>query len=281
MQIGRKKLRSSIVMCAATVLLLSGATYAWFTVGNTARVESMMLTVASEGNLYIADTEAGLSLHNSEMDIGTGMGKTLYPCTTADGKNMLKPVYATNDRVSGTSPISDAEKDVYYYETDIWLEVEETLGEGMSANTYDITLGKREDSDGGSYVNASDTSTHPEYCIRISFELQDGTVAVYEPNCNASLNGTAGTDYAYSDVSGLSSAFSIVHTQTTAGVFIGESGKVYYEDDSGPLFSVKGNTPMKVKVRIWFEGTDHDCMNQIQTQSLIGQIKFVSHKQEN
>lgn len=272
----RRNLYSAILMSFACILMLSGATYAWFTLGNTAKVLSMSLQVASEGKLYIADTQAGLAAKKNELDLNMTSAQVLYPCTSADGKLMKKPVYESDTLVSKTEDIPAAEKKNYYYEKEIWLEVEETLGQNMSSNTYDITLSKKMDND-GSYINAQNASSHPEYSIRISFETPDGKVAVYEPNYDGHLGGTQGVDYAQNSVS----AFTETHKQGTDGLFKLVTGTTYYAGDSGPLFSVQGNVATKVIVRVWFEGTDHDCQNSIQAEKLAGQFKFVSHKQES
>mgnify|MGYP006967388487 CR=1 FL=1 len=53
----KKKLTNAILMAFVCILMMSGATYAWFTMSNTAKVTSMKLNVAAEGNLYIGKNE--------------------------------------------------------------------------------------------------------------------------------------------------------------------------------------------------------------------------------
>ncbi|MBR1391117.1 MAG: hypothetical protein IJ567_06720 [Lachnospiraceae bacterium] len=269
------KIRSSIVMALICVLMLSGATYAWFTLGNTARVNSLSLQVTSEGNLYVAKEQSGISQKLTEISIASGASQILYPCTTeANGTTMLSPVYATDNEVSGTKQIAEADKEKYYYETDIYLEVEEALAVNSSPNTYDITLGKNSNNNDGTYVNSQASNSaeqHPERCVRISFILDDGTVAVYEPNSNVSNTGDMATNSTGKGYTG-------THKQEAGGAFAGESGTIYYTGDSSALFQLKGNTPTKVKVRVWFEGTDNDCRNSIQEAQIVSQLKFISHK---
>ncbi|MGN0341728.1 MAG: hypothetical protein ACI4DO_02950 [Roseburia sp.] len=275
-----KKLRTAVVMALICALMLSGATYAWFTLGNTARVNSLMLQVTSEGNLYVAKDASGLSQKQTEVSLASGATQILYPCTTdSSGKNMLSPVYASDNLVNGTSPVSADVKGDYYYETDIYLEVEEILSSGSAANDYAITLGKNSNNNDGTYVNSRESNAsdqHPERCVRISFTLDGNTYAVYEPNYNAPANtgdlaeNQAGQGYAGS-----------IHKQETGGAFVNESGTVYYTGDSSELFRIKGNTPTKVTIRVWFEGTDADCRNSIQDAQILSQLKFVSHKITN
>lgn len=272
-----KKLRTAVVMSLICVLMLSGATYAWFTLGNTAKVNSLSLQVTSEGNLYVARTEAALSDHKTEVSLADAGTQILYPCTTdAAGKTMLSPVYTADNVVRKTENIAEANKDRYYYETDIWLKVEEAVASGGSASNYAITLGKNNSGD-GTYVNGQSGDKHPERCVRMSFTLDDGTVAVYEPNYNAAAN----TGDAATDQTGMGYKGNGLHRQEAGGAFVNENGTVYYTGDSSALFQIKGNTPVRVKVRVWYEGTDNDCRNSIQDAQILSQLKFVSHKITN
>lgn len=273
----KKRFKTALIMSLVCIVLLSGATYAWFTIANKATVNRLALQVVSDGRLYIADTRENITKKESTLDLTDSLNKVLYPCTTEDGKTMYKPVYSDNNHVTGSNPIEAGEKSFYYYETDLWLMVEETLAENANNNYYDITLGKADGAD-GTTIDAISKS-HPEYCLRISFECGD-TVAVYEPHSDEHLTGVQGVDYAFNTLPGLSSSVP-VHKQLSTGRFGGETGTVYYEGDSSALFTIKGNEPTKVTVKIWFEGTDNDCMNEIQAEKIEGMLKFVSHRKTN
>jgi hypothetical protein len=52
----------------------------------------------------------------------------------------------------------------------------------------------------------------------------------------------------------------------------------HYTGDSNSLFLIKGSTPTEVTIRVWFEGTDAECCNEIEKAVITGQLKFVSHK---
>ena len=273
----KKRLKTALIMSLMCIVLLSGATYAWFTIANKATVNRLALQVVSDGRLYIADSRENITKKESSLDLTDSFNKVLYPCTTEDGKTMKKPVYSDNNHVNASKPITEDEKSSYYYETDLWLMVEETLAENADSNYYDITLGKADGADGTTINTISDS--HPEYCLRMSFECGD-TIAVYEPHSDEHLTGTEGVDYAYNTLPGLSSSVPL-HKQLSTGKFGGETGTVYYEGDSSALFTIKGNEPVKVTVRIWFEGTDKDCMNEIQAEKIEGMLKFVSHRKTN
>lgn len=267
-----KKLRAAIVMALVCVLMLSGATYAWFTLGNTARVNSLSLQVSSEGKLYIGSTEVELGNKKTEISLASNDTQILYPCTTdATGKTMYSPKYESDKVVNGAEEIKEAQKKDYYYEKDIWLKVEET-GKGSSENEYAITLGKHTSEDGTFVEEKAGTSGKgAEKCVRVSFTV-DGKVSVYEPNYDLHNIGDKAQDNSGKKYMGTT------HKQGAGGTFTGESGEVYYTGDSSELFKVKGNVPTKVTVRVWFEGTDEDCTNNIQNAQITSQLKFVSHK---
>ena len=50
----KNRLRYVLIMSQICVILLSGATYAWFTIANNATVNDVNLQVVSDGKLYIS-----------------------------------------------------------------------------------------------------------------------------------------------------------------------------------------------------------------------------------
>ena len=97
----KSKLVSAILMAFVCVVMMGGGTYAWFTMSNTAKVTSLKLNVASEGNLYISKADDCDTTKKSEVSWleGNETIKTLYPCTSADGKTMKKPIYLSEEEV--------------------------------------------------------------------------------------------------------------------------------------------------------------------------------------
>lgn len=276
----KKKFKMALIMSLLCVVMLSGATYAWFTISNTAKVNNLEITVISEGKLLIGADANVIRDNKSEhsLKISTQKALKLYPCTTTtDGKVMRKPIYTASDVVTGTDSIATtgspvAERERFYYEETIWLGINEAAEVN---NKYAITLAKKNNNI-GSYVNVKGTgASHPEYCIRISFTINQGTAdektVIYEPNADVHITGTKATD---NSNAGCTNTFK----QNNAGTFINQSGTVYYTGDSSELFEITANQPTPVVVRIWFEGTDTDCVNEIQNGSIEGMFTFVSHK---
>lgn len=53
----KNRLRYVLIMSLICVILLFGATYAWFTIANNATVNNIKLQVVSDGKLYISSKD--------------------------------------------------------------------------------------------------------------------------------------------------------------------------------------------------------------------------------
>ena len=292
----KQKLVSAILMAFVCILLMGGGTYAWFTMSNTAKVQSLQLNVAAEGNLRISTEDKGAyenwqNVENKVTWYGDGETvKTLYPCTTSDGVTMKKPKYTSESVVGELETINTvttpADKDVYYLEKTFYLFMDEG-GDDTNA-TYNVCLvqnksGATDDDTKGTYFEAAkDTDGSAQYCARVSFLLEDTggnttVAAVYEPNSEVA----AGENVEKADVAyGTFEAFPSKHKQLSSGTFNHVEGAVspLNDGDSDMLFTIEGDTAKKVIVRVWFEGTDDYCHNDIQLDGILAQLKFVANK---
>lgn len=267
---GRSRdLRKLIILTCTCVLMLGSATYAWFSVSNTPRVENLALVAGTMGNLKISDTSAGtysdvIDLANAAS--GGNMGSViLNPSTTTDGVTFLAPVY-TENAVTGTAGIAAAElKTKYIYEKEFYLKAE--VEEGGNNRTFDIFF-LANGSKGGTYISNKTAGTDKAAsAIRVSLTTGDRTV-IYEPNADRHVTGNAAENRLTSDYGGYGTI-----KQNVDKSFVGGT-----DNHSVRLFSVKGNTPTKVTMRIWLEGTDTDCVNEVSLNDVIGQIQFVSEE---
>lgn len=53
----KNRLRYALIMRLICVILMLGATYAWFTIANNATVNNIKLQVVSDGKLYISSKD--------------------------------------------------------------------------------------------------------------------------------------------------------------------------------------------------------------------------------
>lgn len=286
-----KKLRSVVMMVLLCVLMMSAATYAWFTLSNTAKVANLTMKVGEATGLQIAkDTGTQPGTYGSVLTFDDGQtpiykitGK-LLPATTTDGRVFSKPTYndngevtrvvATTDSEKLTNATSNAEDEGYYYETTFYLKalgengmtIQLKKGESMpTVNPIaDTTNGAT-----GTYVlekngSTSDKGYYGVQSIRISLSVGEGEsvqTLIYEPNNDS--HGSGGT------LASLSSGTSIAGPTSTSI----QSGNGRFTSQSQTI-SLVGNQDTKVTMRIWIEGTDTDCVNEISLHDIIAQLQF-------
>ena len=302
-----KKIRSIIMMTLLCVLMMSAATYAWFTLSNTAKATNLTMTVGKTSGLQIApDDNGNAGTFGSSIAFEPVDGK-LLPTTTTDadittGKFKV-PHYDGNGAVDGfeseaatgfvgvtvnsnSAPEPEKNQDGYYIMYTFWLKslgststVKLSLGTGLDAadGIYDSTK-----SYGGTYVltkkaNDSETNVVPSSAaVRLCFipgnQALDSIKAIYEPNSDLkkeTYSLTAGTDFANTTGSAenLSSIASTIKHKANGSV----DGNV-----DGNVISLDADKATKVTLYVWIEGTDDLCANQIAAKDIIGQLEFTN-----
>ncbi len=248
----KKRKRLIIFIAIITVLSMTSATVAWFTVNTFAGVDKLDLNISVSAQLKVSMEDHGKDLSqyvkvitNEMVDDylkkqGTSLADTLLdPVTTSDGTRFVnrrggerKP----NDR-------SYLEFECYFIATEeMWVHL---TTEGTDANNDDGT-------------KVTTTSTGPQAdvvnCTRVDFSSDKNGTAIYEPNRGTPVNG-----------------------QTTFDL---PSGTMVYSDNTR-LFHLDELTPTKVTVRIWIDGEDPECDDDVQQAKLSVQLSFVGCDDNN
>lgn len=278
-----KKIRSIVMMALLCILLLSTATYAWFTLSNTAKVANLTMTVGEVNGLRVAlpSSNGGApsdeSKWSGKVELPEIKGE-LMPANSRDGKTFSKPVYneegqvekleAVKDTEKLTKSNSDSKKQGYYYETTFYIQ---SLGEDAKVKLVQGENLGNESTRKGTYVrvkeytNKSKGSKNAAAAIRVSLTA-NGQTKVYEP-C-ADITDKSGTRAELAK--GVSfSAVSTDAAQNENGKF--NPGGQY----SNIVLNLKEDEKTLVTLRIWVEGTDDQCVNEIQLEKLVGQLQFV------
>lgn len=288
----RRDVRILIIMLCITILLLSTVTFAWFTERNTPKVNNLELTAGTSGSLLVADdTGNGPGQYDNVLDLRQAVGAdvmskmVLNPVTTNDGVSFYSPVYKGNT-VTGVKKITDVSKltSVYVYEKSFYLKAgpDPKFGTSDKITTtdklYDVFLAGHDNlsQTEGTYVtttknqtlNAGDTAANS---MRISFELEGGTIIIYEPNADAS---NVDDKRAVDNVKNQYGTY-VTLKQSKNGKFIGSPNDL----DSPVLFTIKEGEDLKVTMRIWIEGTDLDCTNSIALDEIMARFQFAAADQ--
>lgn len=275
--------RNTILIALLIVVAGSVGAYAWFSVSNRARVENLALIADHSGNLQIADDLGnGPGTYSDVLDLKTATGAPamadaiLSPVTTQDGVNFFLPNYnSATQTVESVSPItnSDELKKYYIYEKSFYLRAGASNANSVATirRVYDIALYglNSNNRDNGSYIiQPSATGDTAANSIRISFTLDNGSTYIYEPNCDVHNTDTSRAIDGVGNIYGRYSTYQ----QRGNGTFV-ISPKT---NESEKLFTIDENVDVRVTMRIWIEGTDTDCTNSIEADSIAGQIQFIS-----
>lgn len=280
-----KKIRGIVMMSLLCVLMLSAATYAWFTLSNTAKISNLTMTVGDVTGLQIAEDHAGNepeeSAWKSVIEGGTFKGK-LLPATTDDGIQMLAPEYNDDGAVKSTTATdqkittaSDDDDEGYWIEKTFWLRARGAdggttnikLADAKGIGTNGVWVEANSSNYNGTYVLSKDVEPSailPGAAVRISFQKED-TATVYEPNSDYNK---AATQVA-TDSRNSTAIIASTVTQTMAGVCSIAEG-------TDNILTLQNNTPTKITMRIWLEGGDKQCGNEIAAKNIVTQIKFVT-----
>lgn len=302
--------RSFLVMfywvgLVALLLLLVAATYTWFALSKTPRVNDMDMHISTPAGLKIAES------YNSPDDEWTQSldffqlieaHTTLKPCTWSErDQQFYAAAYGTDGRIVAiVKPLNDAAnsnndgpegyyaKGTFYARTDsavaVSLAEAVTLEDGTSSiGTYLIgtplwNLQNISHDNGGSGA---------EYAMRIGLkvtpvndegrETGDSTFYIYEPNSDKHVGGAEG----YLATPSIDGADTLVPTsrlitQTTSSwseaspvqrsVVMRSMGK--FQTDT-TLFRLAAGDMVRVELYIWLEGQDVDCTQSIGTEAMI------------
>lgn len=302
--------RSFVVMfywlgLMALSLLLVAATYTWFALSKTPRVNDMDLHVSSPAGLEIAlkynspDDEWGQSLDFFDMIDGL---TTLKPCTwSEEDQRFYAAAYGTDGRIAAIAkPLSDANNanregpEGYYAKGTLYarsaLPVSVSLAEAMTLEDGTECI--------GTYligaplwnvdeIHHENGGSGAEYAIRVGLRITPvdgrgnsiGNTAfyIYEPNSDGHASGATG----YIPTPSIDGTADLVPaarliTQTTSSwtevypvqrsVVLRQMGSFTSDTD---LFHLDAGEMVRIELYIWLEGQDADCDYSIGQEAMI------------
>lgn len=279
----KKALVPAIAMVLASVIALSGVTYAWFTTGTTATIENLDVNVMTANGIQVSldavnwkNTISGEDIKNAILD-ATDYPERLIQYPTGEIAPVSTAGNVTNGQlemflggynddgtlyskaiaeVQGTSNVNYVAFDLFFQ-----TQTEQTLsflvGEGNSeVKSID-------------YATGADSTVLTSTAVRVALlpmgtkatpaEAQalkgDGTVKIWEPNATTHVDTKNVGEISYS---GFAKAFASAEEKN-----LGDN--VESVSTEKKTFEVVTLTPgiTKVRVYIWLEGQDVDCVNKI------------------
>lgn len=290
----KTKAKASLTLLLVAIISISTATYAWFTLSNSASVQSMEVRVGTsivlkvdtiyhatiddyKPTLTTADVNAALTtnLKYSLADI------RLWPLTS--GKGVTHYTESTNS-VAGQLGLGVTGESRYFLELPLWFMANEDMNVYLNGDPApNLTA---DEADGTKiFSKAPDNSaaqTPVEASARVAFiAYADGQTSttvekwsIYEPN---KTQDTPLMDNARTDA-GTATQATFVTLGDNAGTGTGNG------TDAPVLFRLTKDTPKRVVVRLWIEGQDPQCVNgngtgtdkntDIEKAKLIARLRF-------
>ncbi|MBE6984551.1 MAG: hypothetical protein E7434_02840 [Ruminococcaceae bacterium] len=289
MKLRKKALLPAIAMVLASVIALSGVTYAWFTTGNTATVESLDVNVQTANGIQISlDASSWRSTIDAE-DIKTAItSATAYtdrviqfpegeiaPVSSAgnvsDGRlQMFNGAYnndgtlmsAAVSDINGTQNVNYVAFDLFFKSSmeqvltlklaDSFVACTDALGGDINANTDSAVR--------VAFLNLGSAAT-PAAARALKGDANT-TAQIWEPNSTKRADGTTGAKL---DYNGFNTAFAAIDEEALNDATVDGTAAVAAVstfDETTELVTLS-NGITKIRVYIWLEGQDVDCVNTI------------------
>lgn len=234
----RRLLTTSVLLMLIALVSVTAATAAWMTIADHTRLNTMRLDVTTGANLrFDLDPHKEFDDYVKELRFSDIAARIARDQGFRPQDNPLTPV-TTGNCVTFTLEDGSPAKKEYYLDFTLHF---------MASTNMVVHLTSAED--GGTRVSSPNGALPP--AMRISFTA-DGKTSVYRPG----MGGTSRPGYG-GKIFGLAGSDDIVY------------------DDSNTLFTLKKEVNKAVRVRIWLEGTDPNCTDELRGAEYTIRLRFV------
>ena len=240
----RVKRKFTFLLSIIAMLVLVTATLAWFTLSNFASVNEINLKISTAPELYLDIENRGTDVTQWKKVLTNDMINQYLSSVngTRIADQRLDPVTTSNgisfQSQSGAS--RTANETSSFLEFKVWFIATTDMYVHLSGQTVRV-----EGNNATSAVSTTETGTKADIvrAVRVSYE-DGGSAAIWEPNRGTPVNG-----------------------QTTFDV-----GQNFGSDSR--LFHLNKLEPKQITVRIWAEGNDPECDNDVQDSNVTIQMLF-------
>ena len=247
----RIKRRSTFLLSIIAMLVLVTSTLAWFTLNQFASVDNIEMSITTGVDLRVDMDNHGsdISLYKKTItaDMINNYLRSNHNTTMEDQK--LDPVTTSNGisfvNQGGTGRNAN---DTSYLEFKVWFIASKDMWVHLSSDVaaeLDNTT---------TVVSTTSTGAKADIvrAIRISFE-DSGSAAIFEPNAGSAVNGQ--------------NTFDLPTPMNYS--------------NSTRLFQLKELTPKLITIRLWAEGNDPECDNDVQEANLSVDLLFAGTDENN
>jgi len=273
-----RKLIPALALLLVSAVLMSTASYAWFSMNNKVAVTGMEVKTKVSSNLLISPDTAGSTTKNADSTFKSSLEQEvkglLEPVSTADAKAFFYTVdaKADGDRTGSSAFYTYDSSAVASDATTYADKFSEVYGVSKTAATAEFNNRAVAYVDYIFQLKASNTTGNPQYIIINKLDLTYNTPGSEEDN-----NTAFRVAFFYEDIT--STASGSVLPGTTAQLKVTSSANfndevinsatpatqaVGYATSADGLITVPGDSTdhyYKVTIRMWLEGQDKTCNN--------------------
>lgn len=250
----KRRKRLIVFVAIITLLSMTTATVAWFTVNTFAGVDQLDLHISVSAQLKVSMENHGTDLEqygkvitNEMVDGYLRQHNTSLEEIILDPVTTTRGIEFTNQRggVRTANNRSYLEFECYFIATEeMWVHL--------------TTESTEQGNDDGTKVTTTSTGAKADVvnCTRVDFtsEKTPDTAAIYEPNRSNPVNGQQTFDL--------------------------PSGTMVYTDNTR-IFHLNQMEPTKVTIRLWIDGEDPECDDDVQDAQLGVQLGFIGCDENN
>ena len=240
----RVKRKFTFMLSVIAMLVLVTATLAWFTLSNFASVNEINLKISTAPELYLDIENRGTDVSQWKKVLTNDMINSYLSSVngTKIADQRLDPVTTSNgitfQSQSGAS--RSANETSSYLEFKVWFIATTDMYVHLSGPTVQV-----EGNNATTACTTTETGAKADIvkAVRVSYE-DSGSAAIWEPNKGTAVNG---------------------QTTFDVGTSFGSDSRLFHLDKL---------TPKQITVRIWAEGNDPECDNDVQDSNLTIQMLF-------
>ena len=250
----RSKSRKRLIVFIAIITLLSmtTSTVAWFTINTFAGVDSLDVHISVAAQLKVAMHDYGTDLSRYGKVITNEMiDEFLAGDSTKLSDIVLDPVTTSNGtRFTNKGGAERQRNNRSFLEFDCWFIATEEMWVHLTTESAE------NQPDSGTRVSSDSPAPKNDVvnCMRVSYTTDSNGTATYEHNKGAAV--------------------------TALNTFDLPSGTMVYSDNTR-LFHLDEMKPLKVTMRLWIEGEDPQCNDDVQEADLKVQMSFVGTDNNN
>lgn len=232
----KSKLKTTVLLLLLAFFAIATATLAWFTLNSFVSVDNMEMTIGTGTELKVAINDYGADLSRYSNEITNEMIDSVLNADNirlADIK--LDPLTSSDGRKLYTEAGSEKNANTGgFLEYDLYFIATSDMWVHLTSDNSSSS-----ETDGTAVTTTSTTSAEVVQAVRISFDSSNGT-SIFEPN-----KATA------------------VANQSTFDL----TNPMNYTNETR-LVKLTALEPQKVTVRLWIEGEDPQCRDNIQNANL-------------